>query len=116
MHASISVLMILAGLGMVVGNQVSALLADRFKPGRFTCYLQFLAAAALLATFFLSHIGWVSAAMMFICLCLSFRHRFARAVSHREAQRGWRDVGRLLHSGGVQFGQCPGCLSSAESL
>ena len=34
--ASISVLMILAGLGMVVGNQVSALLADRFKPGRFT--------------------------------------------------------------------------------
>ena len=31
---------------MVVGNQVSALLADRFKPGRFTCYLQFLAAAA----------------------------------------------------------------------
>ena len=56
--ASISVLMILAGLGMVVGNQVSALLADRFKPGRFTCYLQFLAAAALLATFFLSHIGW----------------------------------------------------------
>ena len=36
--ASISVLMILAGLGMVVGNQVSALLADRFKPGRFTCY------------------------------------------------------------------------------
>lgn len=69
--ASISVLMILAGLGMVVGNQVSALLADRFKPGRFTCYLQFLAAAALLATFFLSHIGWVSAAMMFIsCACL----------------------------------------------
>ena len=42
--------MILAGGGMVVGNQVSALLADRFKPGRFTCYLQFLAAAALLLT------------------------------------------------------------------
>ena len=69
--ASISVLMILAGLGMVVGNQLSALLADRFKPGRFTCCLQFLAAAALLATFFFSHNGWVSAAMMFIsCACL----------------------------------------------
>ncbi len=69
--ASISVLMILAGLGMVVGNQVSAYLADRIQPGRFTCYLQFLAAAALLATFFLSHYGWVSVAMMFICcVCL----------------------------------------------
>ena len=69
--ASISVLMILAGGGMVVGNQVSALLADRFKPGRFTCYLQFIAAAALLTTFFFSHNGWVSVAMMFIsCACL----------------------------------------------
>ena len=69
--ASISVLMILAGLGMVVGNQVSAYLADRLQPGKFTCYLQFLAAAALLATFLLSHNGWVSVAMMFIsCACL----------------------------------------------
>ena len=69
--ASISVLMILAGAGMVVGNQVSALIADRIKPGRFTCILQFLAAATLLATFFFSHCGWFAAAMMFIsCACL----------------------------------------------
>ncbi len=69
--ASISILMILAGLGMVVGNQISAFLADKIQPGRFTYYLQFLAAAALLSTFFLSHNGWVSAAMMFVsCACL----------------------------------------------
>lgn len=69
--ASISVLMILAGGGMVVGNQVSAQLADRIKPGRFTCILQFLAAAALLLTFLFSHCGWFAAAMMFIsCACL----------------------------------------------
>ena len=70
--ASISLLMILAGGGMVVGNQVSALLADRFKPGRFTCYLQFLAAAALLLTFFLAPIGWVSVVLMFICCACLF--------------------------------------------
>ena len=64
--------MILAGGGMVVGNQVSALLADRFKPGRFTCYLQFLAAAALLLTFFLAPIGWVSVVLMFICCACLF--------------------------------------------
>ena len=69
--ASISLLMILAGGGMVVGNQVSALLADRFKPGRFTCYLQFLAAASLLLTFFLAPFGWISVALMFVCcVCL----------------------------------------------
>ena len=65
-------LMILAGGGMVVGNQVSALLADRFKPGRFTCYLQFLAAAALLLTFFLAPFGWVSVVLMFICCACLF--------------------------------------------
>lgn len=69
--ASISLLMILAGGGMVVGNQVSALFADRLMPGRFTCYLQFLAAAALLLTFFLAPIGWVSVVLMFVCcVCL----------------------------------------------
>lgn len=68
---SISLLMILAGGGMVVGNQVSALLADRMSPGRFTCYVQFLAAAALLTIFFLAPIGWVSVSMMFVCcFCL----------------------------------------------
>lgn len=38
--SSISLLMILAGFGMVVGNLSSGPLADRFKPGRITsCYL-----------------------------------------------------------------------------
>ena len=70
--ASISALMILAGGGMVVGNQVSALLADRFKPGRFTCILQFVAAAALLLTFFFSTNGWVAVTMMFVCCACLF--------------------------------------------
>ena len=69
--ASISLLMILAGLGMVVGNQVSAFVADRIQPGRFTFYLQLMAALALLATFFLSSNGYISAILMFgICACL----------------------------------------------
>lgn len=70
--ASISVLMILAGLGMVVGNQVSALFADRLKPGRFTCILQFIAAAALLTIFFFSHLSGLSVIMMFVCCACLF--------------------------------------------
>lgn len=69
--SSISLLMILAGAGMVTGNLISGPLSDRFKPGRITCYLQFLAAAALLLTFFLAHEGWLAAVLMFIiCACL----------------------------------------------
>ena len=70
--ASISVLMILAGLGMAVGNQVSALFADRLKPGRFTCILQFIAAAALLTIFFFSHLSGLSVIMMFVCCACLF--------------------------------------------
>ena len=69
--ASISLLMILAGLGMVVGNLISGPLSDRYKAGRVTCYMLSVAAAALLATFFFSNIGWIAAVLMFvICICL----------------------------------------------
>lgn len=54
----------------MVGNQVSALFADRLMPGRFTCY-PFLAAAALLLTSSSPPIGWVSVVLMFVCcVCL----------------------------------------------
>ena len=69
--ASISLLMIIAGLGMVVGNLISGPLSDRFKPGRITCYFQVVAAISLMLTFCFSSIGWLSAILMFIiCACL----------------------------------------------
>ena len=69
--SSISLLMILAGLGMVVGNLTSGPLSDRFCPGRITsCYL-ILAAASLLLTYFFASCGFAAAALMFlICVCL----------------------------------------------
>lgn len=68
--SSISLLMVLAGLGMVVGNLTSGPLSDRFKPGRITsCYL-LLAAASLLLTFFFASCAWAAAALMFTA-CIS---------------------------------------------
>lgn len=68
---SISQLMILAGLGMVVGNVTSGPLSDRFSPGRATsCYL-IVATASLTLTFFFSSCAWAVAALMFVtCICL----------------------------------------------
>ena len=68
--SSISLLMVLAGLGMVTGNLISGPLSDRFKPGRITCYLQFGAAIALLLTFFLASYSWAAVALMFL-VCVS---------------------------------------------
>ncbi len=68
--SSISLLMILAGGGMVVGNLTSGPLSDRFKPGRITsCYLV-LAATSLLLTFFFSAYAWAVAVLMFFT-CVS---------------------------------------------
>lgn len=68
--SSISLLMILAGGGMVVGNLTSGPLSDRFKPGRITsCYLV-LAASSLLLTFFFSAYAWAIAVLMFFT-CVS---------------------------------------------
>lgn len=69
--ASISLLMVLAGLGMVAGNLTSGPLADRFKPGRVTSGYLALAATALVFTFFFASCSWAVAALMFItCVCL----------------------------------------------
>ena len=69
--SSISLLMILAGLGMVVGNVTSGPLSDRFKPGLTTsCYLV-LASFSLLSTFFFSSCDWAVTLLMFTtCVCL----------------------------------------------
>lgn len=69
--SSISVLMVVAGVGMVLGNLISGFLSDHFKPGKIACAIQFISAVALLVIFFTSHIGWLSAILMFVvCGCL----------------------------------------------
>lgn len=69
--ASISLLMVLAGLGMVVGNITSGPLSDRFKPGRVTSGYLLLATLSLLLTFFFSSCPWAVAVLMFLtCVCL----------------------------------------------
>ena len=64
--SSISVLMVVAGVGMVLGNLISGFLSDHFKPGKIACAIQFISAVALLVIFFTSHIGWLSAILMFV--------------------------------------------------
>ncbi len=67
----VSVLMIVAGVGMVLGNLLSGKLSERTPAGKVAFRFQLLAAVALLAIFFGARWGWLSAAMMFVvCGCL----------------------------------------------
>ena len=64
---SITLMMILAGFGMVMGNLISGRLSDRYTPGKVGTVAQALICIMLLLLFFLSPYKWAAALLM--CLC-----------------------------------------------
>ncbi|RGN51385.1 MULTISPECIES: MFS transporter AraJ [unclassified Bacteroides] len=64
---SITLLMVLAGFGMVVGNLIGGRLSDRYTPGRVAATTQIIICFALLSIFFAARIDWLTALLM--CLC-----------------------------------------------
>ena len=64
---SITVLMVLAGFGMVVGNLVSGRLSDKYTPGKVGTVVQGMICVLLLLIFFLSPNPWLSALLMALC-------------------------------------------------
>ncbi|MCR9011093.1 MFS transporter AraJ [Gabonibacter chumensis] len=69
---SISLLMILAGAGMVAGNLISGRLSDRYTPGRVAFFTQGCAFTILLLIFFLARVSWISATLMCLCTACLF--------------------------------------------
>ncbi len=65
--SSLTLLMILAGFGMVVGNLTGGRLADRYTPGRVAAAMQGMIALMLVALFFGAGIPWLAVGLM--CLC-----------------------------------------------
>lgn len=64
---SITGLMVLAGLGMVVGNLLGGRFSDRYSPGRVAAVFQGSNCIVLLLIYFLSPISWLSVLLMFLC-------------------------------------------------
>ena len=64
---SLTVLMVLAGFGMVAGNLISGRLSDKYMPGRVAAIAQGMICVALLLVFFLAQISWLNVLLM--CLC-----------------------------------------------
>lgn len=64
-------IMVLAGLGMVIGNILGGLFSDKFKPNYVGTVTQAIAAVLLVGVFFYSDIKWASLFLMFlITACL----------------------------------------------
>lgn len=68
---SISLLMFLAGVGMVCGNMLSGKLSDKFTPAKVATAVQGIIAISLMLIFFFAQYPILSATLMFICtFCL----------------------------------------------
>lgn len=95
----ITSLMVLAGLGMVIGNLLGGRLADRYTPGRVAASAQGITCFALIAIFFLAQISWLSILLMCICTACLFAISSPQQVSIIRYSKG----GEMLGAGGVQI-------------
>lgn len=64
---SITLLMVLAGFGMVAGNLIGGRLSDKYTPGRVAASTQIIVSITLLSIFFVARIDWLTAILMCIC-------------------------------------------------
>ncbi len=67
-----TLLMILAGLGMLIGNLAGGRLSDRFGPGKVAYLSQGVMALALVAIFFMAHNPVASVILMIVCTTCLF--------------------------------------------
>lgn len=67
-----SIIMVVAGVCMVIGNYLGGQLSDKHAPARVACGMQAVAVIALLLTFFFAQYTWAALLLMCICTCCLF--------------------------------------------
>ena len=95
---SLTVLMVLAGFGMVAGNLISGRLSDKYMPGRVAAIAQGMICVALLLVFFLAQISWLN-------VLIIRRLKPSTSIIDPLLQR-WRDAGSRQRTSCVQFRKC----------
>ena len=94
---SITLLMVLAGFGMVVGNLLGGKLSDKYTPGRVAASTQFILFTALLGIFFVAHMPLYSRAIR----CVESSTNLYHSLCQRR-----RVTGSSLYTSGFQSRQC----------
>lgn len=95
---SVTLLVVLAGFGMVVGNLLGGRLSDIYTPGRVAAYTQLLLFMALLAIFFAAPVGWLTVLLMCLCTAGLFAVSSPQQISIIHFAKG----GELLGAACVQ--------------
>lgn len=114
--ASITLLMVLAGFGMVVGNLVGGRMADRYTPGRVAAFVQGIICLTLLLIFFLSPISWMSALLMCLCTGCLFALSSPQQVLLIRYSKGGELLGAASAQVGFNLGNAIGAYSGGLAL
>lgn len=114
--ASITLLMVLAGFGMVVGNLVGGRMADRYTPGRVAAFVQAIICITLLLIFFLSPISWLSALLMCLCTGCLFALSSPQQVLLIRYSKGGELLGAASAQVGFNLGNAIGAYSGGLAL
>ena len=95
----VSPLMILAGLGMVLGNAVSGPLCDKFRPGRMDSLMQLFASLCMLSFFFWAECQW----LVFLLLPVTTATLFAISSPQQTLIVKFAPGGELLGGACIQM-------------
>lgn len=113
---SITLLMVLAGFGMVVGNLVSGRLSDKYKPGRVAATVQACICLTLLLIFFLSSISWLSVVLMCLCTAGLFALSSPQQVLLIRYSKGGEMLGAASVQVAFNLGNAIGAYSGGVAL
>lgn len=106
--ADMTLIIMLAGFGMFVGNIVGGHFADRFTPEKVVCRTLVVALLTLVAIFFWAHIGYLSLALMFLCTACLFCVSAPEQLLILENSRGGEMLGAALVQVGFNLGNALG--------
>lgn len=113
---SITLLMVLAGFGMVVGNLASGRLSDKYKPGRVAATVQACICLTLLMIFFLSSISWLSVVLMCLCTAGLFALSSPQQVLLIRYSKGGEMLGAASVQVAFNLGNAIGAYSGGVAL
>ena len=113
---SITLLMVLAGFGMVVGNLVSGRLSDRYAPGRVAAYVQGCICVILLLIFLFASISWLSVLLMCLCTACLFALSSPQQVLLIRYSKGGEMLGAASVQVGFNLGNAIGAYSGGLAL
>ena len=109
---SITLLMVLAGFGMVVGNLLGGKLSDKHTPGRVAASTQFILFMALLGIFFVAHINWLTALLMCLCTAGLFAVSSPQQISIIHFAKGGELLGAACIQVAFNLGNAIGASSN----